>query len=68
MKSNSIHYEKLNFSNKIFKGSKYGKGHPLDIDRVWPSLELLKIMGWVSNNEIIFNGLATIEELTLFLI
>ena len=56
----------LIFSSKIFKGSKYGEGHPLDIDRVWPSLELLKIMGWVSDNEIIFNEPATIEELTLF--
>ena len=34
----------LVFSSKIFKGSSYGKGHPLDIDRVWPSIELLKIM------------------------
>ncbi len=56
----------LIFSSKIFKGSKYGEGHPLDIDRVWPSLELLKIMGWVSDNEIIFNEPATIEELNLF--
>ena len=56
----------LIFSSKIFKGSKYGKGHPLDIDRVWPSLELLKIMNWVNDNEIIFNEPATIEELTLF--
>ena len=56
----------LIFSSKIFKGSKYGKGHPLDIDRVWPSLELLKLMNWVNDNEIIFNEPATIEELTLF--
>lgn len=54
------------FSSKIFKGSRYGKGHPLDIDRVWPSLELLKIMGWVSKEEIVFNEPASIEELTLF--
>ena len=56
----------LIFSSKIFKGSKYGEGHPLNIDRVWPSLELLKIMNWVSDDEIIFNEPATIEELTLF--
>ena len=42
----------LIFSSKIFKGSKYGEGHPLNIDRVWPSLELLKIMNWVSDEEI----------------
>ena len=54
------------FSSKIFKGSRYGEGHPLNIDRVWPSLELLKIMNWVSDNEIVYNEPATIEELTLF--
>ena len=54
------------FSSKIFKGSRYGEGHPLNIDRVWPSLELLKIMNWVSDDEIIFNQPATIKELTLF--
>ena len=54
------------FSSKIFKGSRYGKGHPLNIDRVWPSLELLKIMNWVKDDEIIFNEPASIEELTLF--
>ena len=54
------------FSSKIFKGSRYGEGHPLNIDRVWPSIELLKIMNWVSHDEIIFNQPATIEELTLF--
>ena len=54
------------FSSKIFKGSRYGKGHPLDIDRVWPSLEILKFMGWVSKEEIVFNEPASIEELTLF--
>ena len=54
------------FSSKIFKGSKYGEGHPLNIDRVWPSLELLKIMNWVSDDEIIFNEPASIKELTLF--
>ena len=54
------------FSSKIFKGSRYGEGHPLNIDRVWPSLELLKIMNWVSDDEIVYNEPATIEELTLF--
>ena len=54
------------FSSKIFKGSRYGEGHPLNIDRVWPSLELLKIMRWVSSDQVIFNEAATIEELSLF--
>ena len=54
------------FSSKIFKGSRYGEGHPLNIDRVWPSLELLKIMNWVSNEQLVFNEPASIDELTIF--
>ena len=54
------------FSSKIFKGSRYGEGHPLNIDRVWPSLDLLKIMNWVSNEQLVFNEPASIEELTIF--
>ena len=54
------------FSSKIFKGSRYGEGHPLNIDRVWPSLDLLKIMNWVSNEQLVFNEPASIDELTIF--
>ena len=54
------------FSSKIFKGSRYGEGHPLNIDRVWPSLDLLKIMNWVSNEQLVFNEPARIDELTIF--
>ncbi len=56
----------LLFTSKIFRGSKYGIGHPLDIDRVWPSLELLKTMQWVDEDEIIFNDVASIDDLLLF--
>ena len=51
------------FTSDIFKGSRYEKGHPLDMDRVWPSVELLKLMGWVNDNQIIKNEVASIEEL-----
>ena len=54
------------FSSKIFKGSRYGEGHPLDIDRVWPSLDLLKIMNWVSDKQLVFNEPARLDELTSF--
>ncbi len=56
----------LLFSSKIFKGSKYGEGHPLNIDRVWPSLELLKKMKWINEDEVIFNDIASIDDLLLF--
>ena len=54
------------FSSKIFKVQGMVKDIHLNIDRVWPSLELLKIMNWVNDDEIILNEPASIEELTLF--
>ena len=41
------------FTSDIFKGSRYEKGHPLDMDRVWPSVELIRLMGWINENQII---------------
>ena len=41
------------FTGDIFKGSRYEKGHPLDMDRVWPSVELIQLMGWIDNEQII---------------
>ena len=52
------------FTSDIFKGSRYEKGHPLDMDRVWPSVELLKLMGWVNDNQIIKNEVASIEAVS----
>ena len=33
------------FTSDIFRGSRYEKGHPLDMDRVWPSVELIRLNG-----------------------
>ena len=41
------------FTSDIFRGSRYDKGHPLDMDRVWPSVELIQLMGWIKKNQII---------------
>ena len=54
------------FTSDIFKGSRYEKGHPLDMDRVWPSVELIQLMGWVNEEQIIKNKPAEIEELIKF--
>jgi acetoin utilization protein AcuC len=54
------------FTSDIFKGSRYEKGHPLDMDRVWPSVELIQLMGWVNEEQIIKNKPAEIDELTKF--
>ena len=54
------------FTSDIFKGSRYEKGHPLDMDRVWPSVELLKLMDWVNDDQIIKNGTASVSELIKF--
>ena len=44
------------FTSDIFRGSRYEKGHPLDMDRVWPSVELIRLMGWVKEDQIIKNS------------
>ena len=54
------------FTGDIFKGSRYEKGHPLDMDRVWPSVELIQLMGWIDNEQIIKNDPAEINELIKF--
>ena len=54
------------FTSDIFKGSRYEKGHPLDMDRVWPSVELIQLMGWVKEEQIIKNKPAEIDELIKF--
>ena len=54
------------FTSDIFKGSRYERGHPLDMDRVWPSVELIKLMGWINEDQIIKNSPADISELTKF--
>ena len=54
------------FTSDIFKGSRYEKGHPLDMDRVWPSVELIQLMGWIKNEQIIKNHPAETDELIKF--
>ena len=54
------------FTSDIFRGSRYEKGHPLDMDRVWPSVELIRLMGWINENQIIKNSPAEISELIKF--
>ena len=54
------------FTSDIFKGSRYEKGHPLDMDRVWPSVELVQLMGWIENEQIIKNHPAETDELIKF--
>ena len=54
------------FTGDIFKGSRYEKGHPLDMDRVWPSVVLIQLMGWIDNEQIIKNDPAEINELIKF--
>ena len=54
------------FTSDVFKGSRYEPGHPLDMDRVWPSVELIQLMGWVKQKQIIKNEPADLQELTKF--
>ena len=36
------------------------------MDRVWPSVELIRLMGWINENQIIKNSPAEISELIKF--
>ena len=44
------------YTSDVFKGSRYGEGHPLDMDRVWPSVELVQMMGWIEEKQIVKHG------------
>ena len=58
--------QNLLYTSDVFRGSRYGEGHPLDMDRVWPSVELIKMMGWIDDKQIVKHSPAHIEELTKF--
>ena len=58
--------QNLLYTSDVFRGSRYGEGHPLDMDRVWPSVELIKMMGWIDDKQIVKHGPAHIEELIKF--
>ena len=58
--------QNLLYTSDVFRGSRYGEGHPLDMDRVWPSVELIKMMGWIDDKQIVKHSPAHIEELIKF--
>ena len=35
----------------IFRGSVYGRGHPLNIARVWPVIDICHALGWIEAGE-----------------
>ena len=35
----------------IFRGSVYGRGHPLNIARVWPVMDICHALGWIEAGE-----------------
>ena len=53
-------------SSEIFRGSSYGNGHPLDVPRVWPVMDLCHHFHWLNDEEYISVPPATPEELGLF--
>ncbi|MBJ56989.1 MAG: hypothetical protein CMP24_01950 [Rickettsiales bacterium] len=52
--------------NDIFRGSDYGKKHPVTINRVTNVYDLSKILDFDKNVDYINNDLATIDELSKF--
>ena len=56
----------LFFGSDIFRGSVYGNGHPLNIARVWPVIDLCRILGWLPDRAYQPVLPATAEQLSLF--
>ena len=53
-------------SSEIFRGSSYGSGHPLDIPRVWPVMDLARHFGWLCDDQYLSVPPASEDELSLF--
>lgn len=50
----------------IFRGSVYGKGHPLNIARVWPVMDICTALGWLDEDHFLSIPPATESELEIF--
>ena len=50
----------------IFRGSVYGKGHPLNIARVWPVIDICRAFGWLDDSCFETVAPASASELQLF--
>ncbi len=40
----------LFLGSDIFRGSVYGRGHPLNIARVWPVIDICRALGWLTDS------------------
>ncbi|WP_142849630.1 acetoin utilization protein AcuC [Telmatospirillum sp. J64-1] len=50
----------------IYRGSSYGKGHPLAIPRVYPVIDLCRALGWLPDSAYVESRPATPEQLARF--
>ncbi len=50
----------------IFRGSGYGPGHPLNIPRVWPVIDICRAQGWLRDEQFEMVPPATVQELECF--
>lgn len=50
----------------IFRGSGYGSGHPLNIPRIWPVIDICRAQGWLPDKDFEAVTPATAEELECF--
>ncbi len=53
-------------TSDIFRGSSYGEGHPLNIQRVWPVVDICKAFGWLCESQLEFVPPASKKELMIF--
>ena len=64
--SSFAHQSCLFLGSEIFRGSVYGTGHPLNIARVWPVVDLCRILGWLPDEMYRPVQPATPDQLSLF--
>ena len=57
---------KFMMGSDIFRGSVYGVGHPLNIARVWPVIDICFDLGWLSDANYLQVAPAPAERLALF--
>jgi acetoin utilization protein AcuC len=50
----------------IFRGSGYGPGHPLNIPRVWPVMDICRALGWLEEGQFHHLSPASPQQLQLF--
>ena len=56
----------LMIANEIYRTSRYGRRHPLSIQRVTPVVDLARALGWLEDGAYIESPMASVDELVRY--